>query len=78
MVVHFQKALKINPKYARAQYGICKGYIQLADTFERHKIDVERELEKLRKLDVALATELEEYQKTYQGGLRGTPTEVKK
>lgn len=75
---YFQKALQLNPKYARAQYGICKGYIQLADTFERHKKDVDRELEKLRKLDVVLAKELEEYRKTYQGGLRGTPIEFKK
>lgn len=77
-MMYFQKALKINPKYARAQYGICKGYIQLADTFDRHKIDVDRELEKLRKLDVALAKELEEYRKTYRGGIQGTPIELKK
>ncbi len=77
-MTYFQHALKINPKYARAQYGICKGYIQLADSLDRYKKDVDRELEKLRKSDIALAKELDEYRKTYRGGLRGTPIEFKK
>ena len=77
-MVYFQKALKINPKYARAQYGICKGYIQLASMFDEKKKDVDRELEKLKGLNIAMAKELAEYRKTYQSGLRGTPIEMKK
>lgn len=77
-MTYFRQALKINPKSARAQYGICKGYIQLAASDDHHKIDVARELEQLRTLDGALARELEEYRKTYRGGLQGTPIEIKK
>lgn len=68
---YFQEALKINPKYARAQYGICKGYIQLASTFDQHKKDVAREMEKLKKLDPTLAKELEQYQKSFRSGIPG-------
>lgn len=77
-MTYFQQALKINSRYARAQYGICKGYIQLAASNDQHKKDVDRELEKLRKLDVALTKELEEYRKTYRAGIQGTPIEIKK
>ena len=70
-MVYFQQTLKINPTFARAQYGICKAYIQLADTFGKYKKDADRELEKLKKLDPALAKELEQYRKNYRGGIPG-------
>lgn len=77
-VVYFRKALALKPGYARAQYGICKAYIQIADTYENKKKVVDEELAKLRRLDAALAAELEEYRKNYVGGLRGTPVSVDK
>jgi hypothetical protein len=76
-VVYFRKALELRPGYVKAQYVICKAYIQIADTFADKK-KVDQELAKLRRLDAALATELEEYRKNYFGGLRGTPVVVDK
>jgi superkiller protein 3 len=76
-VVYLRKALELKPGYAKAQYAICKAYIQIADTFgDKKKVD--QELAKLRRLDAALAAELEEYRKNYFGGLRGTPVVVDK
>lgn len=68
-IVYFKNALKIKPNHVRAQYGIVKAYIQIADTFKDEKKHVDQELAKLRKLDSALADEMETYRKTYQGGL---------
>lgn len=72
-IVYFRKALEIKPNYARAQYAICKAYIQIADTFKDEKKNVDLELAKLRQLDAALANELEEYRKKYVGGIVAAP-----
>jgi tetratricopeptide (TPR) repeat protein len=72
-IVYFKQALKLRPGYARAQYGICKAHIQLADTFKHEKKVVDQELAKLRRLDAALADELEEYRKNYVGGFIAGP-----
>jgi tetratricopeptide (TPR) repeat protein len=75
-IVYFRKALEVKPGYAKAQYAICKAYIQLADTFANQKPVVDEELAKLRRLDPALADELEQYRKDYSGGIRVTPAKV--
>jgi tetratricopeptide (TPR) repeat protein len=72
-IVYFRKALELRPGYAKAQYAICKAYIQLADVFSGKKKNVDEELAKLRRLDPKLADEMEEYRKTYSGALRGGP-----
>jgi len=77
-MVYFKKALDLKPGFARAQYGICKGYIQIADVFREKKRIVDEELSKLRALDPALAKELDEYRKTYVGGIRGIPIDPNK
>jgi tetratricopeptide (TPR) repeat protein len=70
-IVYFERALAANPAYARAQYGICKAYVEIA-AFERDKATVvDRELAKLRRLDAALADEVEAYRKEYVGGIPG-------
>ena len=50
-IVYFKEALTLKPNYARAQYGICKAYIQIADTFKNEKKTLDQELTKLRQLD---------------------------
>ena len=75
-VVYFRKALEIKRGYAKAQYAICKAYIQLADTFASQNKVVDEELAKLRRLDPALADELDQYRKNYAGALRGVPVKV--
>ena len=72
-IVYFRKALELKPNYTKAQYNIVKAYVQIADTFSAEKKNVDRELVKLRRLDPALAREMEEYRKNYTGGLTGTP-----
>jgi tetratricopeptide (TPR) repeat protein len=72
-IVYFKKALEIKPGFVKAQYAICKAYIQIADTFTSKKKIVDEELAKLRRLDPKLADELEEYRKNYSGGLRAGP-----
>lgn len=74
-LVYFQKALQLKPDFARAQYGIVKAYIQGVGPKDETKT-VDRELAKLRKLDPKLATEMDEYRKTYVSGLIGTPVKV--
>jgi superkiller protein 3 len=71
-IVHFKKALKIKPDFVKAQYAICKAYVQLADTFKEKNKNVDEELAKLRKMDTKLADEIVEYRKTYKGGLSTT------
>lgn len=71
-LVHFQKALELKPNYARAQYGICKAYIEGVSGKDESAI-VDQELAKLRQLDPDLAKELDEYRKTYVRGLRAIP-----
>lgn len=70
---YFNQALKIKPGFAKAQYGICKAYMQLATTFPDKKKIADQELAKLRKLNKALALELEKYQMDVPGGIVGTP-----
>jgi tetratricopeptide (TPR) repeat protein len=77
-MVYFQKALGLRPGYARAQYAICKGYIQIADLNPDKKKTLDLEMEKLKRLDMALFEELKEYRKNYVGGLRASPVNVKK
>jgi tetratricopeptide (TPR) repeat protein len=72
-IVHFRKALEIKPDFKAAQYAICKAYIQIANTFEKNNKNVDEELAKLRRMDPKLAEEMEEYRKTYSGGLKSTP-----
>lgn len=69
-LVHFKKALEIDPKFADAQYAICKAYVQMAEFDESKTVNVDRELAKLRIMDPKLAKEMEKYRKNYQGGLR--------
>ena len=71
-MVYFKQALKLKPNYARAQYAICKAYIQM----EEKKI-ADQELGKLRKLDPKLADELEEYRKNYTVGIISTGPPIK-
>ena len=73
-IEYFKRALRRRPGFARAQFGICKAYVEIADTFEKQKPFVEREIAKLRKLDPALADEAENYRRSYRGGFRsGVP-----
>jgi cytochrome c-type biogenesis protein CcmH/NrfG len=75
-IVYFKKALELRPKYAKAQHNIVKGYIELAFMHRNENKTVDEELKKLRKLDPALAKEMEEYRKNYVGGLSGTPVNL--
>lgn len=69
-IVYFRKALAIQPGFVKAQYNIVKAMAQyLGDGDKKLK----QEIAKLRKLDPALAKEMEEYSRTYEGGLVGTP-----
>lgn len=72
-LVYFQKALQLKPNFARAQYAIVKAYIQGVSPNDETKI-VDRELAKLRKLDPKLATEMDDYRKTYVSGLIADPS----
>jgi len=72
-IVYFKKALTLKPNYAKAEYQIVKALIQYADTFEKNSKKVDQELAKLRRLDPALAKEMEEYRKTYESGFIGIP-----
>jgi superkiller protein 3 len=69
-IVYFRKALALRPDYARAQYAICKAYVQIADTYASKRPLVDEELAKLRRLDPKLADEMEAYRKNYAGGIR--------
>jgi len=73
-LVYFREALKIKSDFARAQYGICKAFIQGVDGSKDEKKIVDRELEKLRQLDSALAAEMDEYRKKYVSGLIADPS----
>jgi tetratricopeptide (TPR) repeat protein len=77
-IVYFKKALELKPGFARAQYGICKGYIQIAFIDREKKRIVDEELSKLKVLDAGLAKELDEYRKNYVGGIRGIPVDPNK
>jgi len=72
-IVFFRKALEARPDFAKAQYAICKAYVQIADTYTKKNKELDQELAKLRKMDEKLASEIVEYRKTYEGGLKGVP-----
>jgi len=72
-IVHFKKALDLKPDDARAQYGIVKASIQLADIRPENSKKVDVELARLRKLDAKLADEMAQYRKTYTGDLIAVP-----
>lgn len=73
-IVYFRKALKIKPGFTAAQYAIVKAYIQIADISKDKNKIVDEELAKLKKMDAKLAAEMEEYRKTYSGGLKTSGT----
>lgn len=72
-IIHFRKALAIKPDFAPAQSAIVKAYIQIADTYKKETPKVDEELAKLKQMDAKLAREMEEYRKTYSGGLKTGP-----
>ncbi len=72
-IVYFNQALKLKPGFAKAQYGVCKAYIQLASLYSSKQKLADQELAKMRKMDAAMADELEDYRKNFDNGLpRGT------
>jgi tetratricopeptide (TPR) repeat protein len=68
---YFNQALKLKPDYAKAHYGICKGYIQLEALNLVNKKLADDELTKLKMLDKSLVEELIQYRKNTPGGLPG-------
>jgi len=74
-LVYFRKALQLKPNFGRAQYGICKAFIQGVDFAKDETKIVDEELTKLRQLDPALADELNAYRKQYVKGLIAAPPE---
>lgn len=72
-IVHFRKALKIKPDFVAAQFQICRAFVQIADTFSDKNKTLDEELAKLSKMDQKLAKDIEEYRKTFSGGLKGSP-----
>lgn len=75
-IVYFKQALELKPDSTRAQYAICKAYIQITDTFSKEKNILDEEMAKLRKLDPKLADELEQYRKTYKGAIVASPVKI--
>lgn len=73
-IVHFRKALAIKPDFKEAQTAIVKAYIQIADTYKKENPKVDEELAKLKQMDAKLHKEMEEYRKTYSGGIRTSPS----
>lgn len=72
-IVYFRKALTIQPGFVKAQYNIVKAMAQYLGEEGKDKKTQDRELEKLRQLDPALAKEMEVYRKNYEGGLIAEP-----
>jgi len=72
-MAHFKNALELKPDYARAQMGIVKAYIELASMRTEDNKNVDRELAKLRKLDVKLVAEMISYRKSFTGELIASP-----
>jgi tetratricopeptide (TPR) repeat protein len=75
-IVYFRKARDLKPDSSRAQYNICKAYVQITDMFGKEKKILDGEIARLRKLDPKLAGEMEEYRKNYQGGIITSPVEI--
>lgn len=74
--MYFRKALDLKPNFARAEYGICKAFIQGVDFAKDENKIVDEELAKLRQLDSGLADELTAYRKRYVKGIIRTPINV--
>lgn len=70
-IVYFTKALAVKPDFAKAQFGICKAYVELADFSKDKNKNVDDELAKLKKMDAKLADEIVEYRKKFSGALKG-------
>ena len=75
-MVYFKQARELKPDSTRAQYSICKAYVQITDTFSKEKNILDAEMAKLRKLDPKLADELEQYRKNYHGGIDVSPVKI--
>jgi tetratricopeptide (TPR) repeat protein len=75
-IVYFKQALELKPDSSRAQFNICKAYVQITDMFSKEKKTLDVEMEKLRKLDPKLADEMEQYRKNYQGAIIGSPVKL--
>ncbi|HEX7296869.1 MAG TPA: tetratricopeptide repeat protein, partial [Pyrinomonadaceae bacterium] len=69
-ITYFKKALAIQSGFVKAQYNIVKAMVQYLAKDDK---TLNTELLKLRQLDPALAKEMEEYRKTYEGGLIASP-----
>ena len=69
-IVYFRKALAIQPGLAKAQYNIVRAMVQYLAKDDKN---LDYEITKLRQLDVLLAKEMDEYRKTYEGGLITSP-----
>jgi tetratricopeptide (TPR) repeat protein len=66
-IEYFKKALAKDPKLVRAQYGICKAWVEIAEYEKAANADLDRELKKLRQMDPKLGAEIDEYRKTFTG-----------
>ncbi len=71
-IEYFKKAIAKRPDLARAQYGIAKAYVEIADHDKEANAALDRELKKLRAMDAKLADEIAAYRKVYSGGIKGT------
>lgn len=69
-IIYFKRALELKPNFAKAQYAICKAYVEMADVYKEKNRILDKELVKLRRLDSTLANDIVEYRRTYSGGLR--------
>lgn len=69
-IVYFKKVLEIKPGFAKAQYAICKAYVEMADVYKEKNKILDQELEKLKTLDSKMADDVVEYRRTYSGGLK--------
>ena len=67
---YFKKAITKEPDLIRAQFGICKAYVELADQDKKVSPDLDRELKKLREMDAKLAAEIDEYRKSFKGSFK--------
>ena len=65
----FRKAIEIRPGFAQAHYGICKAYVQIANSPTTQNPELDAELAILLKLAPKLGAEIDQYRKTYQGGI---------
>ena len=66
----FRKALAISSELVRAQYGICKAYVELANFDTKLTSDLDKEIAKLKGMDTKLADEIIVYRKNYSGGFK--------